>query len=135
MAMSGIDYWSVKRSYTNRGKRTKKLIHLLENNQDMTFSQIAEASGVKVEKVFELNSALERERALKERIRFEQEKAERVLTRMEEGRKRRDEQRLQIVESLYFYEGRKPSEIGKILGLSNSQIYHDIQTIKEKGGM
>lgn len=118
-----------------RTGKMKTLIHLLENNQDMTFSQIAEASGVKVEKVFQLNSALEREKALKERICYEQEKAERVLSQMEENEKRRNEQRLQLVERLYFYEGRKPSEIRAILGLSMHQVNHDIQAIKGNGGM
>lgn len=69
--------FSVKKIYNQ--KKQKQVIDLLENYQDLTFKQISEMTGVGLQKVYEINNALERERRFKEWKQREEEKAERVL--------------------------------------------------------
>ncbi|MEK4406677.1 hypothetical protein MKZ26_20135 [Sporosarcina sp. FSL K6-6792] len=88
-----------------KSKSRKAIIHCLDNEQDKTFLKIAKELGVKVSEVYYINSLLEEENKLEERMQFEDEKEERLSIQMAESDQRQIQVRKREAERLFFDEG------------------------------
>lgn len=129
--MENINF-SIKQLFPS-GSKPRKVYDLLTEHEEKTFSEIAKIAGLKVAKVYEINSLIEEQKILSDQIRREEEKAERVLQKMKEGEERRKELEIRTIEQLHFEEGLTPIEISEITDLDANKVRTIIRKIKKQG--